>query len=108
MGPVPGLPAPGRPAGYHPVVAGIPVAQALMGAAAEHREREIELVLLKQAIDTTTTAAGLTFHIIGALDEFARELIVENIREGTQKYVLRNKEWPASKTEIARLIQVKR
>jgi DNA invertase Pin-like site-specific DNA recombinase len=54
----------------------------LMAAAEELSERGIELVVLKQAIDTTTAAGRLTFHIIGALDEFARELIVENTREG--------------------------
>jgi len=54
----------------------------LMAAAEELHERGIELVVLKQAIDTTTAAGRLTFHIIGALDEFARELIVENTREG--------------------------
>ena len=42
----------------------------------------IGLVVLKQQIDTTTPTGRLVFHILGALDEFQRELIVENTQEG--------------------------
>jgi DNA invertase Pin-like site-specific DNA recombinase len=35
-----------------------------------------------QDIDTTTPAGRLVFHILGAIDEFQRELIVEGTREG--------------------------
>jgi predicted DNA-binding transcriptional regulator AlpA len=39
--------------------------------------------VLKQGIDTTTTAQGrLVFHVLGAIDEFRRELIVEDTLEG--------------------------
>jgi DNA invertase Pin-like site-specific DNA recombinase len=46
------------------------------------RERGIGLVVLKQAIDTTTPQGRLTFHLIAAIDEFQRELIVEGTNEG--------------------------
>ncbi len=39
---------------------------------------------LKQHIDTTTPAGGLVFHILGAIDEFQYELIVEGTREGLE------------------------
>jgi DNA invertase Pin-like site-specific DNA recombinase len=45
-------------------------------------QRGIGLVVLKQGIDTTTPAGRLAFHIMGAIDEFQRELIVEGTREG--------------------------
>lgn len=54
----------------------------LMAAADQLRERGVELVVLKQAIDTTTPAGRLAFHILGAFDEFTRELIVEGTHEG--------------------------
>ncbi len=44
--------------------------------------RGVGLVVLKQAIDTTTPHGRLVFHIIAAIDEFQRELIVEGTREG--------------------------
>ena len=37
---------------------------------------------LKQQIDTTTPTGRLVFHLLGAIDEFQRELIVEGTREG--------------------------
>ena len=40
------------------------------------------LVVLRQHIDTTTPTGRLAFHILGAIDEFQRELIIEGTREG--------------------------
>ena len=54
----------------------------LLTLADELRERGIGLVVLKQQIDTTTPAGRLVFHVLGAIDEFQRELIVEGTREG--------------------------
>ncbi len=54
----------------------------LLALADELRERGVGLVVLKQQIDTTTPTGRLTFHILGAIDEFQRELIVEGTREG--------------------------
>jgi DNA invertase Pin-like site-specific DNA recombinase len=39
------------------------------------RERGIGLVVLKQAIDTTTPHGRLVFHILAAINEVQRELI---------------------------------
>jgi DNA invertase Pin-like site-specific DNA recombinase len=55
----------------------------LLALADELRGRGVGLVVLKQQIDTTTTPTGrLVFHVLGAIDEFQRELIVEGTREG--------------------------
>ena len=54
----------------------------LIHLAEELRERGVGLVVLKQQIDTTTPTGRLVFHILGAIDEFQRELIVEGTREG--------------------------
>jgi DNA invertase Pin-like site-specific DNA recombinase len=54
----------------------------LITLAEDLRERDIGLVVIKQAIDTTTPTGRLLFHILGAIDEFQRELIVEGTNEG--------------------------
>ncbi len=54
----------------------------LLALADELRERGVGLVVLKQQIDTTTPAGRLVFHVLGAIDEFQRELIIEGTREG--------------------------
>jgi hypothetical protein len=38
--------------------------------------------VLKRGIDTTTPTGRLVFHMLGAIDEFQRELIVEGTHEG--------------------------
>ena len=45
-------------------------------------ERGIGLRVLKQDIDTSTSTGRLLFHILAAIDEFQRELIVEGTKEG--------------------------
>jgi DNA invertase Pin-like site-specific DNA recombinase len=45
-------------------------------------ERGVDLVVLKQGIDTTSPTRRLVFHVLGAIDEFTRELIVEGTHEG--------------------------
>jgi DNA invertase Pin-like site-specific DNA recombinase len=54
----------------------------LIHLAEELRARGVGLVVLKQQIDTTTPTGRMVFHILGAIDEFQRELIVEGTREG--------------------------
>src|SRR5437899_1315132 len=54
----------------------------LLALADQLRERGIGLVVLKQQIDTTTPTGRLVFHVLGAIDEFQRELIIEGTREG--------------------------
>jgi DNA invertase Pin-like site-specific DNA recombinase len=46
------------------------------------RECGAGLVVLKQHVDTTTPPGRLVFHILGVIDEFQRELIIEGTREG--------------------------
>jgi len=43
---------------------------------------KVDLAVLDQAIDTTTSAGRLLFHILGAIAEFERELIRERASEG--------------------------
>lgn len=45
-------------------------------------DRGINLIVLKQGIDTTTPQGRLVFNILASIDEFQRELIVEGTREG--------------------------
>ena len=54
----------------------------LLTLADELRERGAGRVVLKQQIDTTTPQGRLVFHLLGAIDEFQRELIVEGTGEG--------------------------
>ena len=54
----------------------------LLALADDLRERGIDLVVLRQHIATTTPTGRLVFHVLGAIDEFQRELIIEGTREG--------------------------
>lgn len=54
----------------------------LLDLAADLQARGVGLVVLKQAIDTTTPTGRLIFHVLAAIDEFQRELIVEGTHEG--------------------------
>jgi hypothetical protein len=45
-------------------------------------ERGVDLVVLKQGIDTTTAAGRFLFHVIGAMDEMLADLISEGTLEG--------------------------
>jgi DNA invertase Pin-like site-specific DNA recombinase len=52
--------------------------------AAELDERGIELIVLKQGIDTTTPAGRFLFHVIAAMDEMLADLISEATVEGLE------------------------
>ncbi|WP_055483195.1 recombinase family protein [Sphaerimonospora mesophila] len=54
----------------------------LLDLAADLRRREVDLLVIKQGIDTSTPTGRLQFHMFGAFDEFLRELIVEGTLEG--------------------------
>ena len=54
----------------------------LLDLTADLGERGVGLVVLKQQIDTTTPTGRLVFHVLAAIDEFQRELIVEGTLEG--------------------------
>ena len=56
----------------------------LTGTAALLAERGIDLVVLKQGIDTTTPAGRFTFHVLAAMDEMLADLISEGTREGLE------------------------
>jgi DNA invertase Pin-like site-specific DNA recombinase len=47
-------------------------------------ERQVSLRSLQEALDTSTSAGTLVFHIFGALAEFERALIVERTRAGLE------------------------
>ena len=47
-------------------------------------DRGIDLVVLKQGIDTTTPAGRFTFHVLAAMDEMLADLISEGTREGLE------------------------
>lgn len=48
------------------------------------RRRGVGFASLHEALDTTTPAGRLVFHVFAALAEFIRELIVEGTREGLE------------------------
>ena len=45
----------------------------------------VELVVLDQAIDTTTPAGRLLFHVLAAISEFERDLIRERVIAGVRR-----------------------
>lgn len=54
----------------------------LIATVEELKDRGVDLIVTQQAIDTTTPAGRLIFHMVGAFDQFQRELISENTLEG--------------------------
>ncbi|KAB1924104.1 recombinase family protein [Micromonospora sp. ALFpr18c] len=54
----------------------------LISLTGDLRERGVDLKVIQQDIDTSTSTGRLMLHLLGAFDEFNRELIVEGTREG--------------------------
>lgn len=54
----------------------------LTETAASLNERGIDMIVLKQGIDTTIPAGRFTFHMLAAMDEMLADLIAEGTREG--------------------------
>ena len=52
--------------------------------AADWEALGVDLIVLDQGIDTSTPAGRLTFHVLGAIAEFERGLIVERTRAGIE------------------------
>ncbi|WP_280433844.1 recombinase family protein [Nocardia carnea] len=52
--------------------------------AAQLDERGVDLVVLKQGIDTTTPAGRSLFHVVAAMDEMTADLISEGTLEGLE------------------------
>jgi DNA invertase Pin-like site-specific DNA recombinase len=57
----------------------------LQAIVATLERKKVDLVVLDQKIDTTTPTGRLTFHLLGAVAEFERELINERRDEGMQR-----------------------
>src|SRR5207253_8211808 len=51
----------------------------------------VELVVTEQAIDTTTPAGRLLFHVLASIAEFERELIRERVIAGVRRAKLRGR-----------------
>src|SRR5713101_7757992 len=67
----------------------------------------VDLVVLDQAIDTTTPAGRLLFHVLAAISEFERELIRERVLAGLRR--VRSQELlegGSSLRQVARLLGV--
>jgi DNA invertase Pin-like site-specific DNA recombinase len=56
--------------------------QHLINIAVEFNNNSIDLICVDQNIDTTTPGGKLTFHVLGAVAEFERELISERTKQG--------------------------
>ena len=54
----------------------------LLSIAEECKELGVDLVSLKQNVDTTLPAGRLTFMVLGAVAEFEREMLRERVRAG--------------------------
>ena len=54
----------------------------LLAVAEECQSLSVDLVSLKQNVDTTIPAGRLTFQILGAVAEFEREMLRERVRAG--------------------------
>ena len=72
------------------------------------QEKDVDLVVLDQGIDTTTMYGRLQF-ILTSIGEFEREIIKERSREGREKVITNGVKFGApqklSETEIAQLIR---
>jgi DNA invertase Pin-like site-specific DNA recombinase len=54
----------------------------LLSIAEECKSLGVDLVLLKQNVDTTLPAGRLTFQVLGAVAEFEREMLRERVKAG--------------------------
>ena len=54
----------------------------LLEVSAELRERNVDLIVLQQQIDTSTAAGRMFFAVLGAVGEFERDLLSERTRDG--------------------------
>jgi DNA invertase Pin-like site-specific DNA recombinase len=54
----------------------------LLSIAEECKALDVDLVSLKQNVDTTLPAGRLTFQVLGAVSEFEREMLRERVRAG--------------------------
>jgi DNA invertase Pin-like site-specific DNA recombinase len=57
----------------------------LLSIAEECKALDVDLVSLKQNVDTTLPAGRLTFQVLGAVAEFEREMLRDRVRAGMAK-----------------------
>ena len=57
----------------------------LVAMATEFEALGVDLVVIDQAVDTTTPAGKLMFHVLGAVAEFERDLIRERVIAGIKR-----------------------
>ena len=73
------------------------------------REKNVDLVVLDQGIDTTTMYGRLQFNILASIGEFEREIIKERSREGREKAITNGVRFGApaklTEAEITQLIR---
>lgn len=79
----------------------------LQAIVATLERKKVDLVVVDQKIDTTTPTGRLTFHLLGAMAEFERDLIAERRTEGIEsalakgvKFGRREKLTPAQVEEL--------
>ncbi len=84
LGRLPGPPARRRRTRRHPTLADGRSVRHLAEIAALLAERGVDLIVLKQGIDTTTPAGRFLFHVIGAMDEMQADIISEGTLEGLE------------------------
>jgi DNA invertase Pin-like site-specific DNA recombinase len=64
----------------------------LLDVAQDLQDRGVDLVLLDQGIDTSTTMGKMLFTILGAVAEYERNLIVERTKDGLASTTARGRE----------------
>jgi DNA invertase Pin-like site-specific DNA recombinase len=85
----------------------------LLDLAEELRKRDIGLIVIKQGIDSSTPTGRLMINLLGSIDEFQRELIVEGTleglesarargRKGGRREALTDKQWARVEADLDR------
>ena len=64
----------------------------LLDVAQDLQDRGVDLVLLDQGIDTSTSLGKMLFTILGAVAEYERNLIVERTKDGLASTTARGRE----------------
>lgn len=77
----------------------------LVNLAAEFQALGVELVVVDQAIDTTTPAGRLLFHVLAAIAEFERDLIRERVSAGVRRRIAAGARWgrPPRRVDLRQL-----
>lgn len=80
----------------------------LVNLGAELGALGVELVVVGQAIDTTTPAGRLLFHVLAAIAEFERDLIRERVRAGVRRRIASGARWgrPGRRVDRRRLLRL--